>query len=367
MKRTDLLGKLKQVSPALADTDMLPIMTCIWFEQDTVTAYNDRIGITVDFDSEFSGAVHGDTLIKLLDFSHQDEVDLVIHDGNLIIASGKAKKITLAAHSVDRRLFKMPAAGKNPLKVNLKEFAEALQTCQRSVSDATTSPEYRGVTLVPNGDLVHLFTVNGATMTNVLIKIDGLDRPVVLPHKFCSQFGNFAVDGAHFEINTEERYALVVGSQGSLYGKLIEVDKPLPLIKTLNDLAGDDKLKLMIAVPAGMVNMLNCASTVIDDVNTDKTQIAVVNGTMTLTSKGIKGENIDHAKIDKGHPDITVRVNPKLLKIGLDDGLEFILLGKKAAVMTDDKVTSLYVISVSEVVPPKTKGTRVDDDDEIPF
>jgi hypothetical protein len=184
-------------------------------------------------------------------------------------------------------------------------------------------------------------------MTNVLIKIGGLDQPVVLPHRFCSQFGNFVSDDAHFEINPDKGYALIESEVGSLYGKLIEVEKPLPLIATLRGLAGDDRLGQMVPVPDGFSNMLNCASTVIDDITVGKTQIAIAKGSMVLTSKGNRGENIDNAKVGKKHPDITVKVNPKLLKVGLDDGLDFILFGPKAAVMTDEKVTSLYVISTS--------------------
>ena len=72
LDRLELLSILSTVSPALANIDIIPVMTHFWLDGESVMAYNDKIAIThplsltsVDGDPVV-GALPGTLLLNIL-------------------------------------------------------------------------------------------------------------------------------------------------------------------------------------------------------------------------------------------------------------------------------------------------------------
>lgn len=345
MLRTELLEKLELVAPGLSSIDLIPLLTHLWFKGDTVMGYNDQIAIQASYKTGLKCAVPGQTLISLLRNSDQKEVELELVDQTLHVKL-KRSDFTLGILPSEDFIFEMPKANGGELPVDFMRFRGAIECCMRSISTDTSIPDQLGITLIIEGDNINLYSTNNSTISHAKVPLNGkapFKERVVLSAPFCKEMLELTktVVGT---IYIADDHSLMTRGSVSLFGRLIEVDKPIPFAKVLKHHLPDDHRKKAVEMPDRLAMMLTRAMVITDSpTEQTKTLFTVKDGSMTLLSESGKGKVKDVVKVE-GHPDVSVKLEPKLLSLGLADFDNF-LVTDQCAIMS--RGTRIYMVAAT--------------------
>ena len=110
MKKQHLLTALETVKPGLAAKEMIEQSTSFAFMNGRVVTYNDEISVSHPVkDLEIEGAIQAEELHKLLTRLKEDEIEVKIKGGELLLKSGKTeagltlqKEITLPLEEIGK-------------------------------------------------------------------------------------------------------------------------------------------------------------------------------------------------------------------------------------------------------------------------
>lgn len=319
MERKQLLDTLADVRPALASTSLIQVLTHLCFAKGSVLAYNDQIGISVPCRTEFEGAVPGGTLLSILGASRAANAEFKVEDNNVVLRAGGAT-VRLPLLPPDSFLFKMPASVKgDTLPVSGKDFVAALGGCLRSVSPDTSVPDQLGVTLIPKKGSIDMYSVNGASMSRASVGLSAaqpLKRRTVLAAPFCEQMVRLASGDKKAELIVADDHALFRNTGGArLFGKLVDVPKPLDFEAKFAEIVPQDLDKVSVEIPPTMKLAVERALIISDPVARVYSRLSVKGEVMTLSTKSERGDLVDKMKVP-GHPQVSVSVDAQWLKIG---------------------------------------------------
>lgn len=351
MNRIELLNKLSLVKPSLASNDLIPVLTCLWFKGNEILAYNDKISISTKCKTEFIGAIPGNTILGLLKSSRAKDVEFVQENEDTLLVKAASSRMRLGVLAIGE-IFEMPKATNKVLSVDMKPFLAGIKDCLRSVSEDTSRPDHLGVTLIPHDVGILLFSTNGNTVSNAFVDkntdkngVDLKDR-IILSTDFCKQMLALADDKSRLEIN--DGYALFSTQEATLFGKLIESEKPLEFEQLMDKHFPSSHIKKLVPLPSNLKFMLERAIIMLDSVEADaKTLATIRDGKLKLLSKSGKGEVTDTVKIDDKHPEVSVKLNPKMMKIGCEAELDHMLITNDAMVMSNKSGSSIYLIAAT--------------------
>lgn len=349
MQRQKLLEILMIVRPALASNDLVPMLTHLWFEGGRVLACNDMIAISAPCAAEFTGAIPGATLLSILQASRAKEVEFAPAEQEVQVRAGSSR-LKLPLLPIEKFPFEMPEPAKEAetLPVSSAEFVEAVEGCLRSVSRDTSVPDQLGVTVVPGKKNLLLYATNGASMTRAPVAFKSERRPlarrVVLPSLFCEQLVRLARQEKSVKLVVAEDHVLLSTSGGvRLYGKLVEIDRPLDFAGKIKEITPEDAAERSALIPGGLARVLERALIIADPTGERvRTQISVKDGVALFVTKSGRGEMRDRLKLD-GHPDVVVSVDVQWVKLGC--GFEKILLTEGAVIMRRGR--ELYLVATS--------------------
>jgi DNA polymerase III sliding clamp (beta) subunit (PCNA family) len=344
MQRTELFETLERISPGLASIDMIPILVHLWFNDTTVMAYNDYIAIEAKCKTGLKCAIPGQTLISMLRHSLAKTVDLSIANKEVLIKMGRSN-LKLGMLPPEDFIFTMPRPAKGTeLQIDFKRFRTVIECCMRSVSTDTSVPDQLGVTLILNGENLELYSTNNSTISTGKVPLKGKapfkDR-VVLSGDFCKQLLELTKTPGSPQIWVADDHTLLKNGDITLFGKLVEVDKPLPFTNMLSHHLPKNYKQQTIELPK-QLKMVLMRAMVITDSPTEQTRttITVKDGEMLLISKSGKGEIKDRIKVE-GHPDVSVKLEPKLLSLGLDD-FKNLLITDQCSIMSNG--SQMYLV-----------------------
>lgn len=92
MLKAELQKALEQVKPGLANKELIEQSTSFAFMGDKVVTYNDEISISHPIEGmELTGAVKAEELYQLISKLQQEDFEMQINEGELVVQSGKAK------------------------------------------------------------------------------------------------------------------------------------------------------------------------------------------------------------------------------------------------------------------------------------
>lgn len=335
MKRVDILRKLEVIAPALANTDLIPILKCFWFTGSTVLAYNDQIGLSIPFKSDLRGAIPGSLLMSLLKASRAENIEMS-QEGTSLKVKAASARFKLTVMSSDDFVFKMPkpSDGGTVPKDSRKELLAGIDVCLRSVSNDTSVPDQLGVTLIPSDKSLLLFSTNNATLSHARIDVKGKlgSFRAILPTSFCEQLLRITKDSS-FQLEINKEYALASTTDGVLlFGRLIEADQPLDFPALLEHHLPKG-MKGFVPIPSKMELVLERAA-IITESEKLPTQISVgEDGKMMFLSQSkTYGEVSDVIMFEGHHPRVQAKVEAKLLRAGYGH-FESILVTDRCAIM----------------------------------
>lgn len=341
MQRKDFLTKLSIVAPALSDNDLLPVMTHYWFTGTELMAFNDQISISMPCKTDFEGAVPGKLLYELMKNSKAKNVDIEASKDVLNVKAASSR-MKLAIMDTENFVFEMPKPGKKEpfLSINMDDFIEAVEICMRSVGMDTSVPDQLGVTLMPNGKKMDLYATNNDTLSHASISMKGKDvlkERVILSSHFCQQLLKIGKSYKGAKILISDDYSLLVTKEGvSLFGRLINSDRPIDFESILDDHYPKNMHSKLSAIPTKMKLIIERAMIISSySVDDRATTVSVKDGKMKFVSKSDHGEISDSMQIDAKHPKASIRLDPKQLRLGYGN-FDNILVTDNCAVMERD-------------------------------
>lgn len=346
MLRTELLEKLSLVEPALAPNDyVIPVLTHLWLQSKSVMAYNDQIAIKVPCQTGIECAVPGSTLLRLLRNSRAKNIEFSLADDECHVKAASSD-LKLATIPPSDFIFEMPKQESAPLPVKFTQFLAAIKTCMRSVSADTSVPDQLGITLLPKGDKLHLYSTNNSTISHAIVDLTSkcpLKDRVVLHAKFCEQLLELGKDGSP-QLFVDKDHSLLINGKTMLFGTLIEVEKPIDFEAVIAHHLPENLKKKLIEIPTKLELILERAIVITDSATEQtRTQITVKDGEMRFYSKSGKAEVKDKMQV-LGHPNVTVKLEPKLIKNGWGAFDKF-LVTEDCAIMS--KGSNLYLVSAN--------------------
>ena len=357
MNREELVSKLEIVAPALSKTDLVRVLNHFWFDNNTLTAYNDLIAISTKLNSEFSGAVPGSTLMALLAKSRAEKVEFCtgsdgskkIPEGQLLVKAASSKFTLPYLETEATKIFEMPEPGLNvALQVKLKEFLEAVELCMLSLKEDPAIPDSLGVTLQFHPKHLDLYTTNDATITQASVDAGASEhtKPVVLSGSFCRQMLALAKTSEKLHLEIAENYSLFEAGDTTLFGKLVNVQRPLDFGAVIDQSFPVEMEEFLVSVPTKLELILDRAIVITDSKSEKpKTQIVVKDGIAKFYSQSDRGEVRDSVQLEENvHPDVSVYIDPRLFKRGYGS-FDRMLLTDKALIMT--KENGMYLVSAS--------------------
>ena len=345
IERMAMLAALNTVKPALATKDLIEELAHVWFDGKTITAYNDAdLGIQAPFDAPFTGGIRGNLLLGLLVNSRARDILIEPADEGQMLLKAAKVRVKLAVLGEDRSVWKFP-------KVNMKgtfdvddAFVTALRSVLIAVGNDTSIPEKLGVTLVPNKKKdLWFYTTDSKSIASALCPMPKgaavADR-VILPTAFCEQVLRCCAKGGFMEIT--DNHAVAGNGDGVLiYTRLVDPsEKPLDFTNIINkNMQFPEKAEFEI--PGKLELALERVMVLLDGMDGEVVTISIEKGVMTLE---VECEGRGHLKdtivVPDDVPAISVKIDPALLKRGLDLSMEM-AIGKDAAALFGGSFTYL--------------------------
>jgi hypothetical protein len=344
MLRTDLVDMLQLVSPGLSNNDLIPILSHVWFTGSTLIAYNARIAISCPFKTDFKGALPGSTLIDLVKNSRAKDIEFIPAENDLTVkaASSRFKLGMLPDEAFN--IFEMPKPSKGAITPP-EDFFKAIDACMQSIGVDNTIPEQLGITIVPNGKDLELYSTNNATITYTKITLPlGKPTRVTLSADFCKQMVAIAKSEKNVKVEIHDDYSLLTTPKGiSLFGRLIEIDKPLDFAGIMENNIPDDAKKIAVDIPSKLRLMIERAIIITNSTSErSQTAITITDGKMRFLSKSSRGEVIDTVMVGDGQPDVSLDLDCKHLK-PVFDAYDKMLVTDRCFIML--KGQSIYMVA----------------------
>lgn len=339
--RVAMLAALNLIKPAIAAKDLVEELAHVWFDGETITAYNDAdLGIQVPFTSPFKGGIRGALILGLLVNSRAKEVIFELQDEGFVLLKAARAKALLTVLEPERAVYELPPASKNVYKFG-DDFTTALKSVMISVGNDTSIPEKMGITLIVSKQCIDFYTTDSQTAAHVELA-QGKDCKLkpgsryIIPTTFCEQLLRLCGNGG--ELDLQEDIVTATNSDGVfIWARQVVIsDKPF-------DFAGafarhtDFPDEALFETPSRLSLALDRSLTMLDGLPDEPVAIMVDGGKLRLvtTAEG-RGELKDSVDIAATVPAVTVKIPPNRIKRAL--GLTtHIAMTKQIVYMNNDQ------------------------------
>ena len=304
--RADLLYALNTIKPAIGKGIFVPVLSHFCFSAEYVTAYDDSIAIAMPYKAGFEAAVPGDLLLRLLGSLTSSDLGLSLKDGTLHVASGRSR-FKVPTLPPEAFILKLNGHGACESFEVDSDFLQAVEGCLISTGVDPTHPAQMGLTLVreANGKEVYytLYSTDNVTMSRYELKgdldIEGAvpEGGIIMPTEFCrlllalSRFFNEQPVVAVYEAVVMAHFK----NGATLFGKLIQSEKPLDFPGVFSKMAGDTPESHVL--PPAWDSTFTRACAVVNPQH-PVTSISVEEGVLFAESKSALGEVKDELEFE---------------------------------------------------------------------
>lgn len=345
--REELLRVLKRVSPAVADKDLIEELTCVWFDGETIQAYNDLISIKLPFKSDIKGGFRHKLLVGFLSNSAAKEVTVESKDKKDVVFKAGESKLKLKLLSLDQMLFKFPNFPNMQSEVD-KDFVQVISKMLVSVGADTSIPDQLGVTFYPFEDELDLFSTDSNTLSTDTVKRpdNWPDDRLVVPTLFCEQVLDFCKAGGVIAFDQKKVFAKNKEDE-VIFGRVVEVDRPTNFDKILKEYRPKDYNKYLKEIPrVSFDSAIARCMVVLNGRDGDPIRMTFDGKGLNLYSKSDFGEA--DAVVDiKDHDEVVNFINPILIQRALPY-CNKLLLTKKCLIMKGEGDFTHLVSAMTE-------------------
>ena len=206
INRIELLSILKTAAPALSSNkNLVEVMAYFWFDGKTVSAYDDMIGIQVDFEQgEFTGGLQGDKLLGLLENSLAVNVIITVEDKNILRVKAAKTVVDFPLKPIEDWIWNPELPDTKPYKVT-EEFLNMISLLLLSVGNGKVmNPEQRGITVVPGKGHSDFYSTDALTLSWMRLKGTVVSDRVVLATPFCEQIKSSVSVGSKLYVDSTD-------------------------------------------------------------------------------------------------------------------------------------------------------------------
>lgn len=191
MKTSDLFKSLSIAKPSLGSEDgILPILSHFCFCGDIIYAYNDVTAIVVDQPTGLDCALHGSTLLGVLEACGEEEAKIEVDkQGTVKLNTGK-NWIKIPSLPTQDSAFTLPDEEPIITIPLTPEVLTAIERCLISVSNDSLKPEFAGITVQVEKSATTFFSSDNLTAARYRLDAKFITRKnlaTVLPAQACEQ------------------------------------------------------------------------------------------------------------------------------------------------------------------------------------
>lgn len=349
IERLPLLEVLNTLKPAISSKNLIEELTHVWFDGEFATAYNDaELGIQVPLESPFKGGVQGALLLGLLTNSRAKEISMVPGDEGSMKMKLSRTKADLTVLDLERgkSMWTFPNLNKKHAIAVDEDFCSALRSVLISVGKDTTTPETLGVTFVKQGDALHLYTTDTASVATIKVPLpDGFKQMKgrrVIPAAFCEQVLRLCEGGGQLEFANDYVVALS-DSNVLIYSRPVEAPKPLPMADWIEKAAKYPK-SAKFKVPERLSLALDRMQVMFEGKPGEVMTVQIGDGLLKMSaSVQGKGDLKDSVPIPDNVPPVTFRTEPRLIKRAMGLATEMVCTEDSVRMSGDNDF--IYLIS----------------------
>jgi len=316
MNKLELLNILKLAKPALADKEVVPIFTHFCFENDVVFAYNDIMGVLFPLESGIEAAVHGDTLMGVLENTKGDEIEMVQKGNGIVIKRGKQKQTELVTLPKDDFIFNEPDTKKAISLAYDAALSKAFDLCVRTASTDTASTAMMGVTLSLDEESF-MYSTDMKTISRHAILSGETHKPSehILPTDFVKTLAKmFETMGEEVTLLLTDEFAMGEFESGAfLFGRLHESDQDLDFAALIDESMDESELAEAYDIPVDLESELKIAQAVIKNDKDTFTNLSIKKNAIVLGASANSGDTGGTLKLKGKHSDIEICVDTELV------------------------------------------------------
>jgi DNA polymerase III sliding clamp (beta) subunit (PCNA family) len=337
MERSEFVGKLALIAPALASSDLVPIMSDFCFSGDHVTAFNEAIAISVDLKTDFRGCVKGKALKALLDASLAKEVEFLPSTDVLKIKAARAH-LDLATKPVEDFIFKMPAPKKDSPSILINEgFLDCLKMCMRSVGSDTQIADHLGVTIISDGGHLDFYSTNDNTISHTSLAVEGdIAQRFILPASFCRELLSVADPKEPQPMIVGKDFVLFKYRGYRLFGHMLQPENPYDFPAIITKRMSKAVTESLVKIPENLKLVLDRAAIMSKQEGGGVTALDLERGNALFTTTTPTGTIEDDLDFDEKHADVRVKFDPLLLR-GAVEEYDLIAFSKHCIALTKNQ------------------------------
>lgn len=351
METKTLIEALRNVDPARSVTNSAEVMKTFWFTGKRVMTFNGGIALAVPFKSEFVGAIQA-TLFPLLASSAAQECEFVPTDKGVTVKAGssKFKLLTMDPEKFNFALPKFPETSM-PI-VDVGKFLIALKACKRSLGSEMSESAFKGITMIPEGKVLHMFGYDRLTLTHCQVKLRGEVgwSRVVVPTAVVDQLIRITEGATELTLAIDDKILLANCGGVILWGALEDqdrknrdfVDQSRAYKKDATSTIDVSDKKFAKKFPMMLERSVIISA---DAVESTKLRITIAENKINFYSKSTRGVVEDSILPPAGqkHHDVEIRVPPARLLQGLELGS--LSITDKAAILSNHDQSISYLIA----------------------
>lgn len=369
MKTASLLAALGFAKPSLGSNDaVMPVLAHFCFMDDMLYAYNDITAVVVEEPTGLNCALHGETLIGILNVAGAEEIKVKMKDGaaSLDVGNGWVKVPALPEKDF---IFVLP--DEEPILTIPfgDEIAAGIERCLMSVSPDALAPEFAGVTFNYGGNpgTLTLYSSDNKSATRYWPDKKLLSRKpfsVVIPEVACSQMLKLRDEKSEIMLGEKVGTITAPTRSATLITKLLPAKADQFHKIFAQHAEGKDYFKLPLelgreiakaSVLVGRESVKNC------DLIFEKGKIVVsaggVLGTMRTT---IDIENKKVAGMVSMPPEMISRILPHAESIAVNDGASFIFIH-------GNTLTHIISSRPKPAAAPSQPRVEFNEEEDIPY
>lgn len=320
MNRLDLIDAMRLAKSALSNQDYLPILKHFVFDGESLSAYNDSLGISIDFESDLKCAIPGDLLQSLVTKYSAEELKFDVGEEKIEMKCGR-NRTSLPYLPLEDAIDWIPNT--DPLTDFKADgaFLMGLDRCKEFVGDDANRLAEIGVTITAKADgSGDLFATDNLTMSRQHLNLknfEGDELNCIIPVAWCNTVINLTNEIGDEDVHIEfgEGYVMADIGEGEaiVVAKLIEAE-PYNFEEIIDqNLEGVEYEKSLVSPPVEFYAALE-RNLVIQSVSQDKeVDISLSGSVMKMNCNSAIGDSDDDITFETKFNDIDFKCDPQLL------------------------------------------------------